>query len=89
LCRGGAVVRLHEKGGKEHEVPCHHVFDISTRVSIPKYRTVSFCIVMLCIGGFLAAAALIVQSAPDETTLNLPPPAIVALQGRTLCAESQ
>lgn len=25
MCRAGATgVRLHEKGGKEHEMPCHH-----------------------------------------------------------------
>lgn len=39
----------------------HHVFDISSRVCIPKYRFVSLCIWALMIGGFVAAAALVLQ----------------------------
>ena len=39
----------------------HHCFDISSRVLIPKYRTVSLCLLLLCIGGALGAAALLSQ----------------------------
>jgi hypothetical protein len=42
----------------------HHLFDISTRVCVPKYHKVSICIVALGIGGVLATAALILQNLP-------------------------
>ena len=45
----------------------HHIFDISTNVCIPKYRAVSLCIVTLCLGGCLAAAALVLQDLSHKT----------------------
>ena len=43
----------------------HHIFDISFRVCIPKYRSVTLCIWTLVVGGFLAAAAaLLLQGMP-------------------------
>lgn len=51
----------------------HHVFDISSKVCVPKYRSISLCIWALCIGGFLAAAALIVQDVP-QNPVQAPPP---------------
>lgn len=45
----------------------HHVFDISSKVCIPKYRHVSLCILALSLGGLLASAALILQDAPEKT----------------------
>jgi hypothetical protein len=50
----------------------HHVFDISTKVCIPKYRSLSLCIWVLCVGAFLAAAALVLQDLPYKTTLPMP-----------------
>lgn len=44
----------------------HHVFDISSKVCIPKYRSVSLCILALSIGGVLAAAALVLQDLPGK-----------------------
>jgi hypothetical protein len=39
----------------------HHLFDISTKVCVPKYRAVSLSIWALSIGGFIAAVALLVK----------------------------
>ena len=50
----------------------HHVFDISSKVCVPKYRSISLCIWALCIGGFLAAAALVLQDALQNSVQ--PPP---------------
>ena len=46
----------------------HHLFDISSKVTIPKYRAVSLCIWCLCIGGILATLALIAEDAPSVQT---------------------
>jgi Family of unknown function (DUF5706) len=40
-----------------------HIFVLSTRVCIPKYRAVSLCILALALGGFLAISALMLQDA--------------------------
>ncbi|MDR3718878.1 MAG: DUF5706 domain-containing protein [Bryobacteraceae bacterium] len=45
----------------------HHVFDISSKVLVPKYRAVSLCIIALCIGGIFAAAALVLQDLANKT----------------------
>jgi hypothetical protein len=29
-------VRLHEKGGKEHDVPCHHRLDAAEKTGLPR-----------------------------------------------------
>ena len=54
----------------------HHVFDISSKVCIPKYRAVSFCIWALVIGSFLAAGNLILN---DATKPALPAPKTAAI----------
>ena len=38
----------------------HHLYDLSTSVSIPKYWRVTICIWCLVLGGFLAAVALVI-----------------------------
>lgn len=39
----------------------HHLFDLSQKVAVPKYRSVSLCLLTLGIGGLLAVAALVLQ----------------------------
>lgn len=39
----------------------HHVFDISTKVCVPKFRIVWFCIATLAAGAALSVAALVLQ----------------------------
>ena len=51
----------------------HHIFDISTKVCIPKYRFVRWCICALFVGGFVAAAGLILQDLPRKSTPVSPP----------------
>jgi hypothetical protein len=62
----------------------HHVFDISTKVCIPKYRAIAFCIWALCIGSLLAAAALVSQDLPHKSvpasTPTLSPASVTAPQ---------
>jgi hypothetical protein len=44
----------------------HHVFDIATKVCVPKYRAVSLCIWALVLGGFLSGASMILQDVPRK-----------------------
>jgi hypothetical protein len=39
----------------------HHIFDISKKVCVPKYRYVRWCIITLCAGAGLAAIALVLK----------------------------
>jgi hypothetical protein len=52
----------------------HHVFDISTKVCIPKYRAVYLSITALFIGGFLGAAGLLLQDRPHNVHPISPSP---------------
>jgi hypothetical protein len=50
-----------------HELNDHllrHIFVLSTRVCIPKYRAVLLCVWALTLGGFLAISALMLQGGP-------------------------
>jgi hypothetical protein len=47
----------------------HHIFDLSEKVCVPKYRNISLCIAALSIGGILAGAALVLQ---DPTPSTIP-----------------
>lgn len=62
----------------------HHVYDISTKVCIPKYRAIALCIWTLCIGSLLTAAALVSQDLPHKTgpaSTSVPsPPPVMAPQ---------
>ena len=53
----------------------HHVFDISKKVCLPKYRAVTLCIWAVVIGGFLSAAALMVADIPPAVPSTSPSPA--------------
>jgi hypothetical protein len=44
----------------------HNLFDISSKVCVPKFRTVSRCIWALVICGVLAAAGLLLQEMPQS-----------------------
>jgi hypothetical protein len=55
----------------------HHVFDVSSKVCVPKYRTVSLCIWALCIGGIVALAALVLQDVAPKT-VPVPTPTTAA-----------
>ena len=44
----------------------HHIFDLSTKVCVPKYRYISLCILALGIGGVLAAGSLVLQGTGPE-----------------------
>jgi hypothetical protein len=46
----------------------HHLYDLSKRVCIPKYRNVSLCIAMLGVGAVFAAASLALQSTEASST---------------------
>ena len=39
----------------------HNIFDLSTKVCTPKFRTAYYCILALCAGGLLALAALVLS----------------------------
>ncbi len=41
-----------------------HVFDVATKVCVPKYALVRWCIWCLCLGAVLSGVALIVKDAP-------------------------
>lgn len=43
----------------------HHVFDISTKVCIPKFRTIHFCLWALFMGAFLTVASVVLEDLPD------------------------
>lgn len=46
----------------------HHVFDISTKVCIPKYHSVYFCIIALALGGFLSVTGLVLRDVPHKAS---------------------
>lgn len=58
----------------------HHLFDLSQKVCLPKYRQISLSIATLGIGGLLAGAALALQAAPEA------PSAPVTVQAGTAAA---
>ncbi len=41
-----------------------HVFDLATKVCVPKYALVRWCIWCLCLGALLSGVALVVKDAP-------------------------
>lgn len=54
----------------------HHVFDISSKVCVPKYRYVSICMALTLAGGLMGGAALMMQ---DLGQLQIAtPPAVTA-----------
>ena len=52
----------------------HHVFDISTKVCVPKYRYVSLCMLCLVIGSILGGSALLLQDQQQGSTVSSPSP---------------
>jgi hypothetical protein len=56
-----------------------HIFDLSTKVCVPKYRHVSLCMLFLVIGGFLAGWALLIQT----QVTGIPTPSPAAQQSRS------
>ncbi len=46
-----------------------HLFDLSKKICVPKYRSTSLCVAALCLGAFLAGVALTLQ-APAASSTN-------------------
>ena len=52
-------------------------FDVSKHVCVPKYRTVSWCLIMLMFGACLAAASLLLQQRDTSPVKATPKAAVV------------
>jgi hypothetical protein len=50
----------------------HHLYEVASKVSIPKYRLVSLSITTLGIGGLLASAALLLNDMPKPPNTSQP-----------------